>query len=495
MKVDQVILEQLDAAINNSGSSVSGKGNGEFAAVLEKALTGEAEENSTNSGMFKNGEVVAISENKEEQSIVDQKMPETDEGSIDNAELEEKLEMLMLNLLKSDQAALEKFAATNEQQNGQPVEEKIIAALKGDKVSAEVLKEELTAKIEQQIKQEGGVKVKDEDLVKKPEAEAGRVKGEADLKAIKAFAENESLLKEKAVKAQSADKTDEAGQNAEKGAISKKGSPGEAAEKQADLKGKAAELEANRTESAGKKPEQAVKGSMEESKKAKVLAEEGPEKSTEQKAAAKASNTNARQDAALNPGRSEGSRAETNTQRPQNVSPLQEQNIAQQSTIKGDEALQGSRVFNAQNANLRESVMQQLQGRMTYLRESGNNPAEMRVTLHPPELGEVTVRVFSSKGRLSASIIAETPLAREILESSIGELRQRMNFVNIQFDQLDVSTAGKEFEGFDRSGEREGSAKIEFGEAEGGEKRNLESETPPQQLPPDDAGSGIDFWA
>jgi len=497
LKVDQVILEQLDTALNGSGSSGSGKGNGEFAAVLDKALTGGSKENSTSSGMSKNEEFAAVSGSTEDRPIADQTIPENEKNNIEGAELEEKLELLMLALFKSDQEAVEKLTAKLEQQDGKLTEGKIIAALKGDKISTGVFKEELAAKIEQQVKQEGSLKAKDENLAKKPEAEVsgikGEAKGEVDLKAKKAFAENEALLKEKVVKVQNSDKANEAGKNAEKGAASKKDSSGQTAEKQADLKGKAAELEAKRTESAGKKPEKAVKVSNEEGKSAKVLAEQGSEKSTEQKEAARANN--ARQDTGLNSGRSESSRPETNLQRPPNVSPTQDQSIAQQSTIRGDEALQGNRMLNTQGATLRESVMQQLQGNMTYLRESGNNPAEMRVTLHPPELGEVTVRVFSSKGRLSASIIAETPLAREILESSITELRQRMNLVNIQFDQLDVSTAGKGYEGFDRPGDREGSGKTEFGEAEGDERRSAEREPPPQQIPPDDAGSGIDFWA
>ncbi|MGM0653008.1 MAG: flagellar hook-length control protein FliK [Bacillota bacterium] len=492
MKVDQVILEQLDAALNGKNSSGSVEGDGEFAAVLDKALSGQAEGNSKNEIVPKNGKSAASSVNGEDQPVSGQEVPENEKGVIEGTELEEKLELLMLALLQSDQETIEKLTAKPGQQEGKLTEGKLIAALKGEKISSDALKEELAAKIEQTVKQEGGLKMKDEALGKTAEAEAkeieGRIKGEANLKANKASAENEALFKEKAGKAQNTDKANEA----EKGAAFKKASLGEAADKKTDLKGKLAEPEANRSETAGEKPEQAVKGNKEEVKNAKVLAEQSTEKNTEQKAAARA---DIQQDKGLSTGRSESGRAETDPQRPQNVSPAQEQNIAQQSTIKGDEALQGNRVLNAQNTNLRESVMQQLQGRMTYLRENANNPAEMRVTLHPPELGEVTIRVFSSKGRLSASIIAETPLAREILESSITELRQRMNFVNIQFDQLDVSTAGKEHEGFDRPGDREGSGKAEFGKAEGDEIGSAEREPPPQQVPPGDAGSGVDFWA
>jgi type III secretion system needle length determinant len=119
--------------------------------------------------------------------------------------------------------------------------------------------------------------------------------------------------------------------------------------------------------------------------------------------------------------------------------------FSQQPSIQGDHGVRAEAVLQSQqNPNLRESVMQQLEGRMIYLRETGNNPAEMRMTLHPPELGEVTIRVFSKQGKLSASIIAETALVKEILETSVSELRQRLNFVTIQFEQLDLSTSDRQ---------------------------------------------------
>ncbi|MDZ4133795.1 MAG: hypothetical protein U1E11_11750, partial [Dethiobacteria bacterium] len=70
--------------------------------------------------------------------------------------------------------------------------------------------------------------------------------------------------------------------------------------------------------------------------------------------------------------------------------------LFQQPAVLGDQAVRSDSILQPQqSANLRESVMQQVEGRLIFLRESGVNPAEMRLTLHPPELGEVTVRVFS----------------------------------------------------------------------------------------------------
>ena len=95
----------------------------------------------------------------------------------------------------------------------------------------------------------------------------------------------------------------------------------------------------------------------------------------------------------------------------------------------------------------KDNLLQEIQGRLLYFRERGGVPAEMRLQLRPPELGEVTIRVFSREGKLSAAIIAELPVVREILEGSISELRQRFQQCNLPLEQLDLFTAGREGEG------------------------------------------------
>ncbi len=184
--------------------------------------------------------------------------------------------------------------------------------------------------------------------------------------------------------------------------------------------------------------------------------------------------------------------------KPANQVPLFGQDgVFQQPGVQGDEALQANKVVQQQGAaTLRESVMQQLEGRLNYFRESGNLPAEMRLTLHPPELGEVTIRVFSSKGKLSASIIAESAVVKEILESSISELRQRLNFVNIQFEQLDFSTAGKET-GAGSSGRSDSSLDYEFAaqRKDGSSVSDDEEGIGLSSEPPVGIESGIEYWA
>ncbi len=184
--------------------------------------------------------------------------------------------------------------------------------------------------------------------------------------------------------------------------------------------------------------------------------------------------------------------------KPQSSSPAVEQAaIFQQPTVQGDDALQASKILQTpvQANNLRESIIQQLEGRMVYLRETAANPAEMRMTLHPPELGEVTIRVFSKQGRLSASIIAETPLVKEILENSITELRQRMNFVSIDFEQLDFSAKEDQFNGSGRP--NDGKSNPILDQDSKGRTGPLSDRGEPalQNAPPGSDVRGIDYWA
>lgn len=184
--------------------------------------------------------------------------------------------------------------------------------------------------------------------------------------------------------------------------------------------------------------------------------------------------------------------------KPKGSAPVVEQAaIFQQPAVQGDDALQASRILQTpvQANNLRESIIQQLEGRMVYLRETAANPAEMRMTLHPPELGEVTIRVFSKQGRLSASIIAETPLVKEILESSITELRQRMNFVSIDFEQLDFSAKEDEYNGSGRPDDGKNNLILDQGSNERAGPLSDKGEPALQNAPPGSDVRGIDYWA
>jgi len=172
-----------------------------------------------------------------------------------------------------------------------------------------------------------------------------------------------------------------------------------------------------------------------------------------------------------------------------------QEGIFQQGFVQDANPLPGEKVLPPQLESMRESIIQQLEGRLTYFRETGSNPAEMRLTLHPPELGEVTVRVFSKQGQLSASILTESSLVREILESSIAELRQRMNFVSIQFEQQDGANAGNHSAGSDRSGAGNFGRNSNPGESQGEGFSTAESEQAAIDAAVTRPNSGIEYWA
>lgn len=113
------------------------------------------------------------------------------------------------------------------------------------------------------------------------------------------------------------------------------------------------------------------------------------------------------------------------------------------------------------NRSLKERVFKQLEARMAYFRETGAAPAEIRISLRPPSLGDVLVRVFSGKGRLSAEILVEALSVKELMESSLVELKHRFMEMNLQFEKVELFSADREPGGggrFDRGALKTGQA-------------------------------------
>lgn len=89
------------------------------------------------------------------------------------------------------------------------------------------------------------------------------------------------------------------------------------------------------------------------------------------------------------------------------------------------------------------NLLDQLQSRFIYLRENGDFPAEIRIRLDPPRLGEVLIRVVSRQGRLSAEIVTEIAAVKDMLSLNIGELQQRLDQIHLHLDRIDLLTAGE----------------------------------------------------
>lgn len=87
---------------------------------------------------------------------------------------------------------------------------------------------------------------------------------------------------------------------------------------------------------------------------------------------------------------------------------------------------------------MRAQVVDQVFGRLAYFRESDSIPAEMRLTLNPPSLGELVIRVFSHQGKMTAEIITEMGRVKDMLENGMGEIKQRLQQVNLALEKIDV---------------------------------------------------------
>lgn len=103
----------------------------------------------------------------------------------------------------------------------------------------------------------------------------------------------------------------------------------------------------------------------------------------------------------------------------------------------------GERGAGAGSPELTGRVLEQLHGSCTYFRERAEFPAEVRVVLNPPELGEVSIRVLSRQGKLTARIVAEAAAVREMLANSLPELHERFAQSNLHLERIDLLAAGE----------------------------------------------------
>ena len=70
---------------------------------------------------------------------------------------------------------------------------------------------------------------------------------------------------------------------------------------------------------------------------------------------------------------------------------------------------------------------------------------EVRIQLHPAELGRVDLRLTVENGSLSARFLVQNGEVRQVLESSLPQLRQSLADQGVRVDLLNVSVAGGGF--------------------------------------------------
>ncbi|MFA7468772.1 MAG: flagellar hook-length control protein FliK, partial [Desulfotomaculaceae bacterium] len=100
----------------------------------------------------------------------------------------------------------------------------------------------------------------------------------------------------------------------------------------------------------------------------------------------------------------------------------------------------GSRLESVRIVNLMEAVARHVQ----VMQQKGNGTAKLQFKLEPESLGEVTIKLVFSNGRLNAQFIAASYMARDAIDQSIAQLRESLAQHNIFLDEASVSTGEKE---------------------------------------------------
>ena len=74
------------------------------------------------------------------------------------------------------------------------------------------------------------------------------------------------------------------------------------------------------------------------------------------------------------------------------------------------------------------------------------NISELKITLKPDYLGEVSLKVISENGIVSAQFNAENQKVKEIIESNFNQLKDMLNEKGIEVSEISVSVDDKQQE-------------------------------------------------
>lgn len=73
--------------------------------------------------------------------------------------------------------------------------------------------------------------------------------------------------------------------------------------------------------------------------------------------------------------------------------------------------------------------------------------SEIRVMLRPESLGEVVIRLSDEDGRVSGRIFVENPVVKDLLESLLPQLRERLERLNINLQEMQVDLGANRDQG------------------------------------------------
>jgi flagellar hook-length control protein FliK len=96
-----------------------------------------------------------------------------------------------------------------------------------------------------------------------------------------------------------------------------------------------------------------------------------------------------------------------------------------------------------------EQIGHAIQARLTTALDDGR--IDFHMSLEPPELGQVRVQLTLSDQTLTARLVAQDASTRQLIQSQMASLRQRLQETGLGLGQIDVSGGG----GNSRGGQRQ----------------------------------------
>ncbi len=112
-----------------------------------------------------------------------------------------------------------------------------------------------------------------------------------------------------------------------------------------------------------------------------------------------------------------------------------------------------------------------------------NGAHEIRIQLKPETLGQMQLKILAHDQAISVKMVAETAMARDIIEHNIGQLRADLNALGLNVEKLDVEviSTGDPAEK-DAAGQRGGFAKHGRGAAQQGGRDHEPGEDRARQM-------------
>ena len=74
-----------------------------------------------------------------------------------------------------------------------------------------------------------------------------------------------------------------------------------------------------------------------------------------------------------------------------------------------------------------------------FISMTANGQSRTRLNLHPPELGQIQIEISLESNKLSATLVTETQVVKELMESHLGQLRQHLAQHNLRLENFQVT--------------------------------------------------------